>query len=348
MAEITQRAGAWTFDGDTVRIVPGAERHVHQLRRSLGEVAVPLTAVAGVAYEPGRKGGRLRLRLRDGADPLSQVAGGRLPDASDPYQLAVEKDRTGVAEYFVDEVRNALLLERVPDTPCDRYLLPGPSVPLTANGTDGTASFDGERVQIEWNWMAEESKAHNGRRVFTLQELEGVEWTPAIGWESGSLRFRPKGKHPVLKPQLDPNCLMLWGVRQNRETGGSVLLAAAVVARLPHPQGRGPHGGHGPGHGPGPGHGHGHGQGYGPGYGRGPHAHATHPSPGAAPDSGSGTPALTGSRAPDDAYGQHREQDASGHDVLLRRLRELGELHKGGVLTDEEFAAAKKSVLDQF
>ncbi|MEV7721840.1 hypothetical protein AB0Q93_32005, partial [Streptomyces sp. NPDC088184] len=33
------------------------------------------------------------------------------------------------------------------------------------------------------------------------------------------------------------------------------------------------------------------------------------------------------------------------HDVLLRRLRELGALHRSGVLTDNEFAAAKQAVL---
>jgi hypothetical protein len=34
-----------------------------------------------------------------------------------------------------------------------------------------------------------------------------------------------------------------------------------------------------------------------------------------------------------------------GHDALLRRLRELGELHRDGVLTDEEFTMAKQAVL---
>ena len=33
------------------------------------------------------------------------------------------------------------------------------------------------------------------------------------------------------------------------------------------------------------------------------------------------------------------------HDALLRRLRELGELHRTGVLTDEEFALAKQAIL---
>ncbi|MGW8379919.1 DUF4429 domain-containing protein [Streptomyces sp. ODS28] len=328
MAEIIQRAGTWTFDGDTVRIVPGVERHVAPLRKTLGEVAVPLAAIAGIAFEPGRKGGRLRLRLRDGADPLSQVAGGRLPDASDPYQLAVEKDRTGVAEYFVDEVRNALLLEEVPEGRCARYLLPGPSVPLTANGTDGSAFFDGERIHLEWNWMAEESKTHAGPRTFTLQELDGIEWTPAIGWENGSLRIRPKGKQPALKPQHDPNCLLLWGVRQARETGGSVLLAAAVVARLPHPHAQHPHA---PAD-------------------SGPAADGHLPVPLQTDAAGSGDAGAVGQGDKEAAsYGDHRAGGGeSDHDVLLRRLRELGELHKGGVLTDDEFAMAKKSVLDQF
>lgn len=317
MAEIIQRTGTWTFDGETVRIVPATGKHVHPLRKALGEVAVPLTAIAGVAYEPGRKGGRLRLRLREGADPLAQVAGGRLPDASDPYQLTVDGDRTGVAEYVAEEVRRSLLLEEVPDTPCDRYLLPGPAVPLTAGGTDGWVSFDGERVQLRWNWMAAESKSHAGARDFTLAELDGVEWTPAVGWENGSLRFLPKGNHPVLKPEHDPNCLLLWGIRQAKETSGSVLLAAAVAARLPHPSGASP-----------------------------AQTAAPAPAPLSAPP-----PAV----ATEDARplslakgGEAGEDSATDHDGLLRRLRELAELHREGVLTDEEFTAAKKAVLDRF
>lgn len=311
MAEIIQRTGTWTFDGDTVRIVPGSGKGVHTLRKNLGEVAVPLAAVAGVAHEAGRKGGRLRLRLREGSDPLSQVARGRLPDASDPYQLAVEPDRSGVAEYFVDEVRQALLLDQVPDGPVDRYLLPGPPVPLTGAGTDGTATFDGERVQIEWNWITEESKSASGPRTFPLHELAGVEWTPSVGWENGSLRFRPKGAHATLKPQHDPNCLTLWGIRQARETGAAVLLATAVTARLPHPSG-------------------------------------TEPLPvsAAAPLPAADEPPVALTKGGGGGTGE--TDGGADHDGLLRRLRELGELHSSGVLTDDEFATAKKAVLDRF
>ncbi|EST37981.1 hypothetical protein N566_09870 [Streptomycetaceae bacterium MP113-05] len=299
MAEIIQRTGTWTFDGDTLRIVPGSGKAVHQLRRDLGEVAVPLGAVAGIAYEAGhgRKPGRLRLRLRAGADPLAQVANGRLADAADPYQLAVDADRSGVARYFVDEVRHALLLEQVPDGPCDRYLLAGPSVPRTAPGSDGTAVFDGERVQLEWSWTAEESKSSGGARTLMLDELSGVEWAPAVGLKNGSLRFRPRGTHASQKPEHDPHCVSLWGVRQARETSGAVLLAAAVTARLPHAG-----------------------------------------APTALSEGVPGAPPALVESAPEGA----------DHDALLRRLRELSELHREGVLTDEEFAATKRAVLDRF
>ncbi|MDQ1016921.1 DUF4429 domain-containing protein [Streptomyces afghaniensis] len=39
---------------------------------------------------------------------------------------------------------------------------------------------------------------------------------------------------------------------------------------------------------------------------------------------------------------------ADHHDVLLRRLRELGELYREGVLTDEDFARTKAVVLRGF
>ncbi|MEU2792146.1 DUF4429 domain-containing protein [Streptomyces sp. NPDC007100] len=300
MAELMVRDGTWSFDGDQVRIVPGQERGVHRLRQDLGEISVPLTALAGIAYEPARKGGRLRLRLRDGADPLLYVTGGGLPDDANPYQVTVDPDRTGVAEYFADEVRQALLLDQVATGPTDRYLLPGPSVPLSAAGVDGVATFDGEHVHIEWRWTTSESKKHAGARDFALADLDGVDWHPAGGLEPGYLRFRPKGLNVRLKPEHDPNAIELWGFK--KESGRTALLAAAVAARLPHP--------------------------------------AAPAAPVAGPEA---APALEKKAAPpgDGSGGE-------GADVLLRRLRELGELHRDGILTAEEFTAAKAAVLKDF
>ncbi|MET9926277.1 MULTISPECIES: DUF4429 domain-containing protein [unclassified Streptomyces] len=293
MAEIIQRDGTWTFDGETVRIVPGGK--AHPVRLALGELAVPVQALAGISFEPERKGGRLRLRLRGGACPVLRAADGRLKDGADPYVLAVEKDRTGVAEYFVDEVRNALLIEQVPEGPVDRFLLPGPSLPVSGGGGDGTASFDGGTVRLTWNWKAEESKTASGPATFPLARIAGVRWLPSIGLENGYLRFEPVDGPVSAPPKYDPYSLELWGLSKKEYT--AVVVAAAVLARLPQAR--------------------------------------------TAVDAPAEAPALTKTAAP------AAEPPAADHDALLRRLRELGELHRAGVLTDEEFSTAKHAILSR-
>ncbi|MFI6852151.1 DUF4429 domain-containing protein [Streptomyces sp. NPDC050416] len=298
MAEIIQRDGTWAFDGGTVRITPGLHRSVPLFRQTYGEIAVPLEAVSGVVLEAERKRGRLRLRLREGADPLLQATGGRLPDAADPYRLAVDVDRTGVAEYVAEEIRRALLLDQVPKEPAKAYLLPGPPVPVSVRSSDGTVSFDGTRVRIDWADTSERVKRATGPRVIDLGDLVRVEWLPNSGHEDGFLRFVTRETvFSKLPPEKDPYALDLWGsVRRDLLTA---LVATAVTARLPHPSTRAAAGDHEDG------------------------AHGSRPA-GAAPPA------------------------ADHHDVLLRRLRELGELYREGVLTDEEFARTKAVVLRGF
>ncbi|XVV35316.1 DUF4429 domain-containing protein [Streptomyces sp. CA-100214] len=293
MAEIIQKDGTWVFDGDSLRLTPGRDKSVALLRRELGELLVPLSALAGISFEQGRKSGRLRLRLRDGADPLLHATGGRLTEPHDPYQLLVESARYGVAEYFVDEVRNALLLDQVPSGPVDAYLLPGPAVPLSVSAGDGIASFDGERVRLEWKWQAEDAKSAGGPRTLPLGDILSVEWQPEVGMENGHLRFTVRGAPSKVPPKYDPNAVELWGFKKDPLMA---LVAAAVQARLPHPA-----------------------------------------AP-AAPEK-----ALPPGDAPGPAPAA--EDD---HDALLRRLRELGELHRSGVLTEEEFNLAKQAVLKRF
>ncbi|MFJ8139328.1 DUF4429 domain-containing protein [Streptomyces sp. NPDC096013] len=289
MAEIIQKDGTWVFDGDALRLTPGRDKNVGLFRKTLGELVVPLGALAGVSFEQGRRSGRLRLRLRDGADPLLHATGGRLAEGDDPYQLAVESDRYGVAEYFVDEVRNALLLDQVPADPVDEYLLPGPAVPLSVSAGDGTASFDGERVRLEWNWKTEDAKSAAGARTLAVTDLVGVEWRPSAGLENGYIRFSVRHAPTKAPPKYDPHSVELWGFKKDALMA---LIAAAVQARLPHPA--------------------------------------------AEPDV---RPQQT------DPAGQLTAAAEDGHDALLRRLRELGELRRDGVLTDDEFAMAKQAVL---
>ncbi|MFF1512941.1 DUF4429 domain-containing protein [Streptomyces sp. NPDC058305] len=293
MAEIIQRDGTWVFDGDALRLTPGRDRNVGLLRKELGELAVPLGALAGVSLEQGKKAGRLRLRLRDGADPLLQATGGKLGEPNDPYQLTVEADRFGVAEYFVDEVRNALLLDEVPAGPVNGYLLPGPAVPLSASAGDGTATFDGESVRLDWNWKTEEAKSAAGARTLALGDITAVEWHPAVGLENGCLRFSVRGAETKAPPKYDPNSVELWGFKKDPLMA---LIAAAVQARLPHPT-------------------------------------VSVPEEAALPAAGADRAAIPAPAAEAD------------HDALLRRLRELGELRREGVLTEEEFALAKQAVL---
>ncbi|MFC7615275.1 DUF4429 domain-containing protein [Actinokineospora soli] len=268
--EVATKDGTWTFDFATVRITPAAG--AHPLRTALGALTIPLTAVHDAAWEPARKGGVLRLHPRPGADPLRHATGGRLPDAADPLRLTVGPDTTATATAFADAVRDARALAGIGDGPVTEYLVPGPRVPLSVDGEDGNATFDGDRVRIDWGWAADKAKTAAGPRDLPLPQIDAVEWTKS------ALRFRVRGV-PATDPAHDPNCLRLWGFK--KDIGHSALLAAAVTARLPHP--------------------------------------ATPPDPAPA--------------QPADA------------DVVLRRLRELGELRRDGVLTDEEFTAAKQKLL---
>ncbi|MFG2964277.1 DUF4429 domain-containing protein [Streptomyces sp. NPDC048288] len=295
MAEIIQRDGTWAFDGSTVRITPGRHRSVPLFRQTYGEIAVPLEAVAGVVYEPERRRGRLRMRLREGADPLLQATGGRLPEAADPYRLAVDEDRSGVAEYVAEEIRHALLLDQIPAEPTKAYLLPGPPVPVSVRSSDGTVSFDGTRVRIDWADTSDRVKRATGPRIIGVGELVQVEWLPNSGYEDGFLRFATRETvFSKLPAERDPYALDLWGsVRRDLLTA---LVAAAVTARLPHPSSR-------------------------------------------------AEPEYADRERPPASVPR---QPADHHDVLLRRLRELGELHRDGVLTDEEFAQTKAAVLRTF
>ncbi|MBQ0846996.1 DUF4429 domain-containing protein [Streptomyces sp. NPDC057621] len=324
MAEIIQRDGTWAFDGSTVRITPGLHRSVPLFRQTYGEIAVPLEAVAGVVYEPERKRGRLRLRLREGADPLLQATGGRLPDAADPYRLSVDIDRSGVAEYVAEEIRHALLIEQIPKEPAGAYLLPGPPVPVSVRSSDGTVSFDGARVRIDWSDTSDRVKRATGPRIIGLPDLVQVEWLPNSGYEDGFLRFvTDDSVFSKLPPEKDPFALDLWG--SARRDLLTALVATAVMARLPHPSARtaGRHG-------------------------RGELVRGD-PSLLLAAAPGDSVPPQV-PRTPRAQQGpQARPSTPEGiHDVLLRRLRELGELHRDGVLTDEEFATTKAAVLRDF
>ncbi|MEU4874948.1 DUF4429 domain-containing protein [Streptomyces sp. NPDC021608] len=333
MAEIIQRHGTWAFDGTTVRITPGLHRRVPLFRQTYGEIAVPLEAVAGIVYESERRRGRLRMRLREGADPLLQATGGRLPDAADPYRLTVDSDHSGIAEYLAEEIRHALLLERITDEPTTAYLLPGPPVPVSVRSSDGTVSFDGVQVRIDWADTSDRVKRATGPRVLDVGDVLRVEWLPNSGLDDGFLRFVTREtRFSGLPAEKDPYALDLWGnVSRDLLTA---LVATAVTARLPHPSAR-PH----------------------PDLADGPGLGAGSADADVAESANASERAVRamprgrrprGALPPPAAPSSPGPPPADHHDVLLRRLRELGELHRDGVLTDEEFARTKAVVLRGF
>lgn len=283
VVEVSVRDGIWTFDDEVLRITPGSDRRVHKLRKALGDRVIPAAAIAAVTFERGKKDGQLRLSLHGGADPLAQVVGVHLPDDADPHRLIVDKDSSVFAEYFADEVNNALTARLT--TPPERYLVAGPDLPQTATAGDGTVRFDGETIHLEWTEWVEEFKKRYGPQQIPLSKVERVEWLPTIGLSNGLLRFRVAG-HSALEPKQDPYTVT-WGI--NALGGTTVVLATAVVAQLPHPS----------------------------------------------------------SPADDQGETEGSTRPSTDQDALLRRLRELADLHKEGALTDNEFASAKQAVLKQ-
>ncbi|HEX4818029.1 MAG TPA: hypothetical protein VFV66_35255 [Nonomuraea sp.] len=54
MAEMAVPDGSWAFNGEVLRIVPGSDKDVRELHRTLGEVVVPRDAPALPAPPPPR------------------------------------------------------------------------------------------------------------------------------------------------------------------------------------------------------------------------------------------------------------------------------------------------------
>ncbi len=164
-------------------------------------------------------------------------------------------------------------------------------MPVSVRSSDGTVSFDGTQVRIDWNDTSDRVKRATGPRVIGIGDLVQVEWLPNSGYEDGFLRFVTRETvFSKLPPERDPFALDLWG--STRRDLLTALVATAVTARLPHPS--------------------------------------------------------TRVAADHDDHPRRPAPTPDHHDVLLRRLRELGELHREGVLTDEEFAATKAAVLRGF
>ncbi|MGA5321034.1 DUF4429 domain-containing protein [Streptomyces seoulensis] len=219
----------WEFGPDSVLIRYERGIRTPKLFQALGERRVPLAALEGVSLAEGKRGTVvLRLRPRAGADPLLEAAAGQLPEGLDPYRLVMPAERETLAEYYADELTDAL----TESGPADRYLIAAPEAPLRFKAYDGKASFDGTSVRFRWSWTgASSAKWKAGDQRFAVADLGGVEWRSPEAFE-GYLRLLPNdagGGDPVPPDQDAATVVFGLGYGPVHE---SLPFAAAVLAAV--------------------------------------------------------------------------------------------------------------------
>lgn len=100
---------AWEFESDALVIRFERGIRTPKLYQVLRERRVPYEALASVTLTPGKRGTVvLHAVPRPGADPLMEAAAGQLKESCDPYRLVLPADRETLAEYYRDELRALL------------------------------------------------------------------------------------------------------------------------------------------------------------------------------------------------------------------------------------------------
>ncbi|MFJ2131750.1 DUF4429 domain-containing protein [Streptomyces sp. NPDC088846] len=318
----------WEFDTDSVLIRFERGIRTPKLFQSLRERRVPHAALSSVTLTPGKRGTVvLRAVPRPGADPLLEAAAGQLKDGCDPYRLVLPAERETLAEYYADELRARL----GPDAaePAERFLVAAPEAPMQFKAYDGRASFDGDRISFRWFWTgASTAKWKAGDQTFPVTELSGVEWRSPEAFD-GYLRLVPRGLEGVAPGPGPGACLgtsSASGIGAGPDTGLGTGLAAGPVRSAQPMASRPTRADQDPAAVV-------FGLGYGPVHESLPFAAAVlesvrrkQPSP-AAP---AAVLAGAGRRDPAD---------------IAERIRHLGELHRAGLVTDDEFSAKKAQLL---
>ncbi|WP_405936608.1 DUF4429 domain-containing protein [Streptomyces sp. NBC_00726] len=298
----------WEFDTDSVLIRYERGIRTPRLLQSLRERRVPHAALSSVTLTPGRRGTVvLRAVPRPGADPLLEAAAGQLKDGCDPYRLVLPAARETLAEYYADELRACLGAGS--GEPADRFLVAAPEAPMQFKAYDGRAGFDGERISFRWFWTgASSEKWKAGDQTFPVTDLCGVEWRSPEGLE-GYLRLLPRGSDAVVHTS---------GGLTGPTTGGTATGVQPVIPR-PARADQDPAAVI-------------FGLGYGP-------VHESLPFAAAVLESVRRKQSAPPAAAPLTAAARRDPAD------IAERIHHLGELHRAGLVTDEEFSAKKAQLL---
>ena len=236
MEELRGHHGIWRLNEERVTVLFGTGRKVPSLYRALAHCSVPLAAVAAVDFDRGdpKNGWRLRLRLHQGMDPYALLgAPGR--EALTPLLLTGPHDQELLAEYFADQISaSARLARETEEGPDPGEVARGlvASLPLQARTGEGSATFDGDRVRLQWDgWFAGTVKSQEKAREYHLSEIEEAKWYPQADVTEGYVRIVLRG---VTIPEAtefsnDLFTLLAHGTKGSEET---LLLAATVNAHL--------------------------------------------------------------------------------------------------------------------
>ncbi|WP_435970313.1 DUF4429 domain-containing protein [Streptomyces sp. Qhu_M48] len=107
--ELAGNHATWEFESDALLIRFDRGNRTPKLLSALRERRVPHEALASVTLTPGKRGTVvLHAVPRPGADPLMEAAAGQLPENSDPYRLVLPAEKETLAEYYRDELRTLL------------------------------------------------------------------------------------------------------------------------------------------------------------------------------------------------------------------------------------------------
>ncbi|MGW2176728.1 DUF4429 domain-containing protein [Streptomyces sp. NPDC001732] len=314
----------WEFDTDSVLIRFERGIRTPKLFQSLRERRVPHAALSSVTLTPGKRGTVvLHAVPRPGADPLMEAAAGQLKDSCDPYRLVLPAEREAPAEYYADALRAVLGADAA--EPADRFLVAAPEAPMQFKAYDGRAGFDGRRVSFRWfRTGASTAKWKAGDQTFGVTELSGVEWRSPEALE-GYLRLVPRGSE-----SLAPGACTSTGLGMEPGMGGMDTEpgpdGTGSVLRSPQPRSLRPAQAD-----------------QDPaavvfGFGYGP-VHESLPFAAAVLES---VRRNHSAAAPATVLAGAGRRDPSD---IAERIRHLGELHRAGLVTDDEFSAKKAQLL---
>ncbi|ALO08072.1 hypothetical protein AQF52_2477 [Streptomyces venezuelae] len=301
----------WEFESDALVIrFERGNRNTPKLFSALRERRVPHEALASVTLTPGKRGTVvLHAVPRPGADPLMEAAAGQLKEACDPYRLVLPADRETLAEYYRDELR-ALL-------PADAGMAEG-AEGADAGGT-GEAGEAGEAVAVrpaDGFLVAAPAgplsfKTYDGRASFDGMSEVAFRWSwtgaSSEKWKAGDQTFSVRELSGVewRSPEILDGYLRLVPRDGGARPAQPDRDPASVVFGL----------------------------GYGPVHESLPFAAAVL----AAIRGKDRVPVAVTAGVPDAA---RRDPGA-----VAERIRHLGDLHRAGLVTDEEFSAKKAELL---